>query len=70
MMNNLYLFCFRPWSLGSEHKNFPEPTISDGLLEVFCVYSSFHIAQMQVSKNLIVFLTFKSTILPQGEVPI
>jgi len=38
----------RPWSLGSEHKNFPEPTISDGLLEVFCVYSSFHIAQMQV----------------------
>jgi len=25
-----------------------EPRIDDGLLEVFCVYSSFHIAQMQV----------------------
>ena len=58
--NNLYLFCFRPWSLGSEHKNFPEPTISDGLLEVFCVYSSFHIAQMQVSKRAI-FQTFWKT---------
>jgi len=28
--------------------DFAEPRIDDGLLEVFCVYSSFHIAQMQV----------------------
>lgn len=39
----------RPWELGSGHKNFPEtPSISDGKLEVFCVFSSFHIGQMQV----------------------
>ena len=38
-----------PWTLGQDHQNFPEPRINDGLLEVFCVYSSFHIAQMQVS---------------------
>ena len=39
----------RPWTLGSDHKLFPEPSINDGFLEVFCVYSSFHIAQMQVN---------------------
>ena len=39
----------RPWTLGQDHKNFPKPAINDGFLEVFCVYSSFHIAQMQVS---------------------
>ena len=39
----------RPWELGTGHKNFPEkPSISDGKLEVFCVFSSFHIGQMQV----------------------
>ena len=42
----------QPWCLGSGHKDFPHaPSISDQKLEVFCVYSSFHIAQMQV-KNL------------------
>ena len=39
----------RPWTLGQDHKNFPKPAINDGCLEVFCIYSSFHIAQMQVS---------------------
>ena len=39
----------QPWCLGSGHKDFPHaPSISDQKLEVFCVYSSFHIAQMQV----------------------
>ena len=38
----------RPWELGVEHSDFPEPSISDKKLEVFCIYSSFHIAQMQV----------------------
>ena len=39
----------QPWNLGSAHKDFPHaPSISDQKLEVFCVYSSFHIAQMQV----------------------
>jgi len=39
----------RPWTLGSGHAAFPHsPSISDRRLEVFCVYSSFHIAQMQV----------------------
>jgi len=39
----------QPWYLGSAHKDFPHaPSISDQKLEVFCVYSSFHIAQMQV----------------------
>jgi len=39
----------QPWCLGSAHKDFPHaPSISDQKLEVFCVYSSFHIAQMQV----------------------
>ena len=35
---------------GYEHKLFPSPSVCDGYLEVFCVYSSFHIAQMQVRK--------------------
>ena len=38
----------RPWNLGTGHTKFPVPSISDGKLEVFCIYSSFHIAQMQV----------------------
>lgn len=38
----------RPWELGSDHVNYPVPSTNDGKLEVFCVYSSFHIAQMQV----------------------
>ena len=39
----------KPWSLGSGHKDFNfTPSICDGKLEVFCVFSSFHIAQMQV----------------------
>ena len=36
------------WSLGQDHAKFPPPSMSDEKLEVFCVYSSFHIAQMQV----------------------
>ena len=39
----------RPWELGSGLKDFPcSPSLNDAKLEVFCVYSSFHIAQMQV----------------------
>ncbi|XP_059098066.1 diacylglycerol kinase epsilon-like [Tigriopus californicus] len=38
----------RPWELGQGHEHFPVPSFSDHKLEVFCVYSSFHIAQMQV----------------------
>jgi len=39
----------QPWSLGSGAKEFSfEQDIADKRLEVFCVYSSFHIAQMQV----------------------
>ena len=39
----------KPWELGSGHKDFNfTPSFSDKKLEVFCVYSSFHIAQMQV----------------------
>ena len=39
----------KPWQLGSGHRDFPQSlSFSDGLLEVFCLYSSFHIAQMQV----------------------
>jgi len=38
-----------PWTLGSGHRDFSfKPDIADRKLEVFCVYSSFHIAQMQV----------------------
>ncbi|KHJ42723.1 diacylglycerol kinase accessory domain protein [Trichuris suis] len=35
----------RPWQLG---KGGPQQSMNDGILEVFGVYSSFHIAQMQV----------------------
>ncbi|CDW53936.1 JAB and DAGK acc and C1 1 and DAGK cat domain con taining protein [Trichuris trichiura] len=35
----------RPWQLG---KGGPEQSMNDGIFEVFGVYSSFHIAQMQV----------------------
>lgn len=38
----------RPWQLGQGGGEFGEQKMDDGLLEVFCVYSSFHIAQMQV----------------------
>ena len=39
----------KPWELGSGHKDFNfTPSFSDKKLEVFCVFSSFHIAQMQV----------------------
>ena len=38
----------RPWELGTGHEEFPSPQINDKKLEVFCVKSSFHIAQMQV----------------------
>ena len=50
----------QPWCLGSGHKDFPHaPSISDQKLEVFCVYSSFHIAQMQV-KNLATYVNCSS----------
>ena len=38
----------KPWELGSGGQDRASPSISDAKLEVFCVYSSFHIAQMQV----------------------
>lgn len=38
-----------PWTLGSGHKDFAiKQDYADQKLEVFCIYSSFHIAQMQV----------------------
>ncbi|RNA03178.1 diacylglycerol kinase epsilon isoform X1 [Brachionus plicatilis] len=37
-----------PWKIGTGKKSFPEPKIDDGFLEVFGIYSSFHIAQLQV----------------------
>jgi len=38
-----------PWVLGTGHKDFPHaPSMTDQKLEVFCIYSSFHIAQMQI----------------------
>ena len=45
----------RPWELGSAWKtleSFEPPSICDGLLEIFCIYSSFHIAQMQVTLQI------------------
>ena len=39
----------KPWTLGNGHLNFPPCSFNDQKLEVFCVYSSFHIAQMQAS---------------------
>ena len=43
----------RPWELGSggDSDEFNPPRIDDGRLEVFAVYSSFHIAQMQVRRT-------------------
>ena len=39
----------QPWTLGTGHKSFAcEQSFADKRLEVFCIYSSFHIAQMQV----------------------
>uniref|UniRef100_A0A183IV78 Diacylglycerol kinase n=1 Tax=Soboliphyme baturini TaxID=241478 RepID=A0A183IV78_9BILA len=41
----------RPWQMGSAGEGlmpFPAQAIDDGVLEVFALYSSFHIAQMQV----------------------
>jgi len=39
----------QPWSLGTGSKDFSfSQQIDDKRLEVFCIYSSFHIAQMQV----------------------
>lgn len=39
-----------PWNIGrtKDDTNLPQPNINDGLLEVFGIYSSFHIAQLQV----------------------
>ena len=38
--------------MGSGHKDFKiKQDFADKRLEVFCVYSSFHIAQMQVSNE-------------------
>ena len=42
----------RPWELGSGNESFEPPSICDGFLEIFCIYSSFHIAQMQVFLEL------------------
>lgn len=39
----------KPWDLGTGHSQYRPQSYDDGLLEVFCVFSSFHIAQMQVS---------------------
>ena len=41
----------KPWTLGSGHLEFPPISYNDKKLEVFCVYSSFHIAQMQVKRT-------------------
>ena len=38
----------QPWSLGSGKCGVPEMSVNDGRLEVFGIYSSFHIAQLQV----------------------
>ncbi|CAL4068906.1 unnamed protein product, partial [Meganyctiphanes norvegica] len=38
----------RPWTLGPGGPTAPKQDFSDGLLEVFCITSSFHIAQMHV----------------------
>ena len=42
----------RPWELGSGHEEFDPARVDDGRLEVFAIYSSFHIAQMQVSQSI------------------
>lgn len=38
----------RPWLIGSSGKDVPPARIDDGRIEVFALYSSFHIAQLQV----------------------
>ncbi|XP_076033309.1 diacylglycerol kinase epsilon [Oratosquilla oratoria] len=38
----------RPWKMGEGGDAAPDQDYSDGILEVFCVTSSFHIAQLQV----------------------
>ncbi|GAB6025880.1 hypothetical protein CHUAL_011855 [Chamberlinius hualienensis] len=38
----------QPWTLGSSAATAPKQKIDDGLVEVFGVYSTFHIAQMQI----------------------
>ncbi|XP_027227512.1 diacylglycerol kinase epsilon isoform X1 [Penaeus vannamei] len=38
----------RPWTLGAGGADAPKQDFGDGLLEVFCLVSSFHIAQLQV----------------------
>ncbi|KAG7158641.1 diacylglycerol kinase epsilon-like isoform X2 [Homarus americanus] len=38
----------RPWTLGTGGANAPKQDFHDGLLEVFCLVSSFHIAQLQL----------------------
>jgi len=47
----------KPWTLGTGHSKFQKSSYNDEKLEVFCVYSSFHIAQMQVTD----FVFLKST---------
>lgn len=39
-----------PWNISgpSNKGDIPKQSINDGLLEVFGIYSSFHIAQLQV----------------------
>merc|ERR1719411_964769 len=61
----------RPWTLGQDHKNFPPPSMSDKKLEVFCVYSIFHIAQMQVglSEPFRVGQAHKVEIILRGSAP-
>nr|XP_045595029.1 diacylglycerol kinase epsilon-like isoform X1 [Procambarus clarkii] len=38
----------RPWTMGAGGADAPKQDFSDGLLEVFCLASSFHIAQLQL----------------------
>jgi len=38
----------QPWKMGSNPKEIPDNLYDDGLVEVFALYSSFHIAQLQV----------------------
>uniref|UniRef100_A0A0P4WH02 Diacylglycerol kinase n=1 Tax=Scylla olivacea TaxID=85551 RepID=A0A0P4WH02_SCYOL len=38
----------RPWTLGAGGSEAPKQSFSDGLMEVFCLASSLHIAQLQV----------------------
>lgn len=38
----------RPWTMGAAGKNIPIQSCDDGLLEVIGLYSTFHIAQLQI----------------------